>query len=260
MATQQPPVDASPATGPTAASYDERYFRETYGVDGLTRFGMHWWSVRWYADMTDWCMRRIRGQRLLEIGCGHGFTLARLENRYETWGVDISAYAIEQAKRFAPRSTCMVADIEQGLPERLQPGSFDLVMAKYVFEHLHDPLGAIRKAATLLRPGGVLFFSVPHTGSIGARRKGADWYARKDPTHCSLLSREKWLRLTVTSGLTVDLESADGWWDVPYVRWLPAWLQLPLVIAPTAVACLSGRPVLPRRWGENVLVFATKRG
>lgn len=240
-------------------TYDERYFKETYGVDGLTRFGMHWWSVRWYAQMTDWCMRRIGGRRLLEIGCGHGFTLARLEDRYETWGVDISDYAIEQASRFAPRSTVMVADIEQGLPARLAPGGFDLVIARYVFEHLRDPLGAIRKAATLLRPGGVLFFSVPHTGSIGARRKGNDWYARRDPTHCSLLPREEWLRLTAAAGLTVDHESADGWWDVPYVSWLPGWLQLPLVIAPTAAACLAGRPILPAGWGENVLVFARKR-
>jgi len=239
-------------------TFDELYFRDTYGVDGLTRFGMHWWSVRWYADMTDWCLRRVRGRRLLEIGCGHGFLLARLEQRYETWGVDISTYAIEQASRFAPRSNCMVADFGQGLPPGLAPGGFDVVVAKYVFEHLHDPQDALRKAASLLRPGGLLFYSVPHTGSLGARRKGASWYARKDPTHCSLLSREEWLRLTEGAGLAVERESADGWWDVPYVSWLPAWLQLPLVITPTAVSCLSGRAILPPRWGENVLIFARK--
>lgn len=242
----------------TPPAFDENYFRDTYGVDGLTRFGMHWWSVRWYADLTDRCLRRVRGRRLLEIGCGHGFLLARLEQRYETWGVDISDYAILQASRFAPRSNCIVADIGQVLPPDLAPGSFDVVVARYVFEHLRDPQDALRKAASLLRPGGLLFFSVPHTDSLGARRKGASWYARKDPTHCSLLSREEWLRLTEAAGLTVERESADGWWDVPYVSWLPAWLQLPLVIMPTAVACLSGRAILPPRWGENVLIFARK--
>jgi len=30
------------------------------------------------------------------------------------------------------------------------------------------------------------------------------------------------------------------------------------VIGPTALACLSGRAVLPPRWGENVLLFASK--
>lgn len=256
---QQGPT-STPSPAPQPPRYDERYFRETYGLDGLRKFDMHWWSVRWYADMADWCLRRSGGRRLLEIGCGHGFALARLEHRYETWGVDISAYAIEQAQRFAPRSTCMVADIEQGFPGRIEPGSFDLVMAKYVLEHLRAPAAAIRQAAALLRPGGLLFFAVPHTGSIGARRKGADWYARKDPTHCSLLSREEWLRLTSAAGLAIERESADGWWDVPYVTWLPAWLQLPLVIGPTALSCLSGRPILPAAWGENILVIARKPG
>jgi SAM-dependent methyltransferase len=132
-------------------AYDEQYFRETYGVDGLRRFGIHWWSVRWYADMTDWCLRRTGGRRMLEIGCGHGFALARLESRYETWGVDISAYAIGQATRFAPRSHCLVADVEQGLPAALAAGSFDVVVAKYVLEHLRDPGAALRRIAGFRR-------------------------------------------------------------------------------------------------------------
>jgi SAM-dependent methyltransferase len=195
---------------------------------------------------------------MLEIGCGHGFVLARLEKQYETFGVDISSYAVSRAAEFAPRSNCAVANIEHGFPAHLAPGSFDLVMAKYVFEHLRDPGAAMRRAAAMLRPGGMLFISVPYTGSLGARMKGADWYANKDPTHCSLLGRAEWLRLAANAGLVIERESADGWWDVPYVKWLPSWLQLPCVIAPTALACLSGRPILPPRWGENVLIFARK--
>jgi SAM-dependent methyltransferase len=247
---------AAPPPGP--GSYDESYFRDVYGLDGLATFSMHWWSVRWYAQVAAGCMRRIGGRRLLEVGCGHGFTLARLEREFETWGIDISAYAVKQAARFAPRSRCAVADLEQGLPADLAPGSFDLVMAKYVFEHLRDPGRAIARLATLLRPGGLLFFAVPHTGSMGARRKGADWYAHKDPTHVSLLPPEQWLAHVATAGLVLERESSDGWWDVPYVHGIPALLQLPFVIPPTALSCLLGRAILPPRWGENILVFARK--
>ncbi len=238
--------------------YTEAYFSETYGTQGLRRFSSHWWSVRWYAGMAHRSLQRIGGHRVLEIGCGHGFTLARLEARYETWGVDISDYAVRQAAQFAPRSRCLVADVDQGFPPELTPGSFDLVMAKYVFEHLRDPALALQRAAALLRPGGTLFISMPYTESLGAHLKGADWYARKDPTHCSLLSRDTWLELLGAAGLTLARESADGWWDVPYVRGVPAWLQLPVFIPPTALACLSGRAVLPPKWGENVLLFARK--
>jgi len=240
------------------AGYDESYFSSVYGTTGLKRFSQAWWSVRWYAQIARRCLQYAGGHRLLEIGCGLGFVLGRLEREFETWGVDLSPYAIRETARFAPASRTMVANIEDGLPPELEPGSFDLVMARYVFEHLHDPQAGMRRVASLLRPGGMLFYAVPHTGSIGARRKGEDWYAstRNDPTHCSLLSPAKWLEITAAAGLEIERESADGWWDVPYFAGIPGWLQLPVFIGPTAVAILSGRAVLPARWGENILVFA----
>jgi len=238
--------------------YDEQYFKETYGFDGLRRFDIHWWSIRWYAGMVERCLRAMGGRRILEIGCGHGFMLARLERQFETYGVDISSYAIEQAARFAPNSTCQVADVEAGLPPQFETGSYDLVVAKYVFEHLKDPLRAVRTAASMLKPGGELFFSVPNTGSLGARWKGEAWYALQDPTHCSLLAPQEWLTIAREAGLQVYRESADGYWDFPYLRGLPVWVQFPLFIGPTALSCLSGRAILPPRWGENILVFARK--
>lgn len=239
-------------------AYDERYFKETYGCDGLKRFGMHWWSVRWYASIVQRYMRRIDGKRMLEIGCGHGFMLARLENEFQTYGVDVSRYAIDQAATFAPRSICTVADIEQDLSDHLEVGSFDMVIAKYVFEHLADPPAAMRRVATLLRPGGVLFFSVPNTESLGARRKGDDWYAHLDPTHCSLLAPGRWLEIVAETGLELKKESADGFWDLPYFRSLPVWLQFPVFIGPTALSCMTGMAFLPARFGENLLIFAHK--
>lgn len=242
------------------SGYDERYFTSTYGAAGLPRFGAHWWAVRWYAEMAARCLRANGGRRVLELGCGQGFMLARLEDRYETWGLDVAPYAVEQAARFAPRSRCAVADVEAGLPPEVAAGGFDLVVAKYVLEHLADPAAALVRIAGLLRPGGTLLYAVPYTGSLGARLKVERWYAhpRIDPTHRSLLAREEWLALTRAAGFEIERESADGWWDVPYVDWLPAKLQLALVIAPTALACLSGRAILPPRWGENVLVIARK--
>lgn len=201
-------------------------------------------------------------QRVLEIGCGQGFTLARLEARYATFGLDISSYAVEQAARFAPRSRCTVGNADlpfsPALTPDLTPGSFDLVLAKYVFEHLRDPATALRRTAALLKPGGTLFIAIPYTESFGARVKGPVWFAHQDPTHCSLLPRDTWLQLLADAGLVLDHESADGWWDVPYFSGWPTGLQRLVMLGPTGLACLTGRACLPPRWGENLLLFARR--
>jgi SAM-dependent methyltransferase len=186
--------------------------------------------------------------------------LARLEGKYETFGADISEYAIRQAKRFAPKSTCFVADIESGLPFELEPSTFDLVVAKYVFEHLQQPLPAMQRLAKLLRPSGILFFSVPNMESRGARLKGKAWYACKDPTHRSLLLPSQWLQMVEEAGLSLLKEFSDGYWDVPYVPWLPLWVQFPVFIGPSALMCITGRDILPARFGENILVIAQRPG
>ncbi len=228
----------------------------------MKRFSQHWWATRFYAGLADQQLRRIGGRRLLEVGCGVGYLLAMLEDRYETCGLDISPHAIEQCRRFAPRSRCAVADFEQGLPPELALGTFDVVVAKYVLEHLRSPQAALAGMRTLLRPGGVLIFAVPNTASLGARWKGSAWYAdpTKDPTHCSLLAPERWRELTRAAGLTIRRETADGFWDVPYVSWLPRLVQSAVFLPPTILACLLARPVLPARWGENIIIFAERPG
>jgi len=245
-------------SGAPPERFGAEYFRQHYGVTECRRFSQTWWSVRLYAGIARRLLRRVRGRRMLEVGCGYGFVLARLEEEYETYGVDVSAHAVEQCRHRAPLSRCSVADIEQGLPEHIARGTFDLVLARYVLEHLREPQRVMRELATLLRPGGLFFYSVPNTESLGARWKGADWYALKDPTHCSLLAPETWLELTRAAGLTLQREFSDGYWDVPYIRWLPRWAQFPFFIAPSALQCILARPVLPARCGENVIVIAQR--
>ena len=243
---------------PASERFGAEYFRTHYGVTDCRPLSQAWWSARLYAGLARRLLKRSKGRRMLEVGCGFGFILAALEKRYETFGLDVSAHAIEQCRRIAPRSQGSVADLERGLPEQLARGTFDLVLARYVLEHLHDPQTVMRDLAGLLRPGGFLLFAVPNTESLGARWKGRDWYAHQDPTHCSLLPPQTWLDFTRAAGLTVRREFSDGYWDVPYVRWLPRWVQLPMFVGPSALECLLARPILPARCGENVMIIAEK--
>jgi SAM-dependent methyltransferase len=69
--------------------------------------------------------------RVLEAGCGSGMSLAYLNDKATTFGVDSSSEALERARgncRFA-----VACDIRRHLPFR--DGSFDLVFNQGVMEH-----------------------------------------------------------------------------------------------------------------------------
>lgn len=242
----------------SANGYDAEYFEKIYGKDKLKPFTTHWWPVHFYSVIAERLLKKIGGRRVLEIGCGHGYILANLSKRFEAHGADISEYAVRQCACYAPKAKVHLLDVEKGLTDELAKGDFDLVIAKYVFEHLSDPLGTFRQANSALRKGGLIFYSVPNLDGPGARLRGAEWYANTDPTHVSLLRPAKWIELTEMAGFRVVETFSDGFWDLPYYKKIPRILQLPL-LAPTAVACITGWRYIPASWGENIMVIAEKK-
>ena len=73
-----------------------------------------------------------------------------------------------------------------------------------------------------------------------------------------MLDPDRWLELTAEAGLALEREFSDGFWDLPYVSWLPRSLQALVFLPPSALSCLLARPLLPPRFGENILVIARK--
>ncbi|MGV3552397.1 class I SAM-dependent methyltransferase [Rhizobium sp.] len=66
------------------------------------------------------------------------------------------------------------AFVVQNLEEQtFASGAFDLVITLDVFEHLFDPLKAIREIARTLRPGGATLMTVPVVNRFGPSRRRA---------------------------------------------------------------------------------------
>jgi SAM-dependent methyltransferase len=247
---------ADPA--PRGSAFGEDYYRQEFGLDRLRRFNTHWWAVRYYAILGRRLLRASGGRRVLDVGCAHGYTLAWLEDEFETYGIDVSEYAIGRAREITARSRVAVHDITTGFPPDLAGVRFDLILMKYVLEHLPDPGAVIRDVAAHLAPGGRFLLSVPNTGSPGLRLKGEQWFGYRDSTHCSLLDVPEWKRLVRDAGLEIEHAWSDGLWDVPYLRGIPRLLQLPLFALPTMLEVLVGGRFLPVGWGENLLL-STRR-
>src|SRR5688572_21763893 len=145
----------------------------------------------------------VAGRAVLEVGCGAGrFTEVLLEAGARVVACDLSRAVEANLANFRGRPGHFVcqADLER-LP--VAAGSFEVVLALGVLQHVPRPDAAIRELAAALRPGGLLALDhyAPPPGSGRAWRIAAALAPRA-------LLRQAMLRLpprpaqAVSAGLT----------------------------------------------------------
>jgi SAM-dependent methyltransferase len=118
--------------------------------------------ARIHSFLEQWLPTSRRGLRALDIGAGTGVFLWRFleEAEKDAW----TATAVEPDAIAAAhlRSLDRFPVIEGLFSQRLGLLDFDLVTLNKVVEHLADPVGLVKEAASALRtPAGVLYVEVP---------------------------------------------------------------------------------------------------
>lgn len=131
------------------AQYAEGVWDYLRGVGELSRFSV----------VAGYCHYFKQGGRILELGCGEGLHLERLDltkiSRYV--GVDISAEAIARAvHRHSGRSDFVTADAAVYWPDE----SFDVVVFNECLEYFKKPLWLLQRYEEFLRPEGVYIVSM----------------------------------------------------------------------------------------------------
>jgi 2-polyprenyl-3-methyl-5-hydroxy-6-metoxy-1,4-benzoquinol methylase len=236
-------------------SFDDKYFSShTYENITFARYSMYWWSNRFYAMLA----RRYgrRGSRFLEVGSGMGHLTGQLEDAFETFGCDINHWAVKKSKEVVNKSLLQTASAQE-LPFR--DDSFNVVIIKHIVEHLPDPQKAIEDIARVTEAGGTLILATPNLDSLLKPWKGDKWIGYQDPTHISLKPPAEWISYIEGAGFTIKRTFADGFWDVPYIRFVPAMIQKLFFGSLGGFQAITGFVFLPMRWGESIIVIARKQ-
>lgn len=136
-------------------------------------------TLKRYDELLD-RMERFRSTgKILDIGCGAGHFLERAMKRgWETSGTEFGERPI--AACLAKGINIRPGDLD---PSHYAPRSFDVVCMFEVFEHLTDPSGQLEKIKHILRPGGLLYITVPNFNSISRRTDIANWSIIHYPEH-----------------------------------------------------------------------------
>jgi 2-polyprenyl-3-methyl-5-hydroxy-6-metoxy-1,4-benzoquinol methylase len=117
--------------------------------------------------------------RMLEIGCASGSFLSRQANLgWQVAGIEFSPSAAARARQAGYEVHCGPVETAPNPQEQ-----FDLVVGWMVLEHLHDPVGALRRLHAWTRPGATLVVSVPHLSPLLLKAFGNACYGLQVPTH-----------------------------------------------------------------------------
>ena len=235
--------------------FDENYFSShTYKDITFARYSMYWWSNRFFATLAKRYGRR--GARLLEVGSGMGHLTGQLSAWFEAYGMDLNHWAVNKSKEAVEKASLQTASAQE-LP--FKNSAFNVVIIKHIVEHLPEPKKAIDEIGRVTEPGGILILATPNLGSLLKPWKGEKWIGYQDPTHISLKQPEEWLKLIEEAGFEFIRVFSDGFWDAPYIRFVPKQIQKIFFGSLGGFQAITGWVFLPMRWGESVLVIARRK-
>ncbi|MGC8812316.1 MAG: class I SAM-dependent methyltransferase [Candidatus Aenigmatarchaeota archaeon] len=123
--------------------------------------------------------------RLLDLGCAYGFFVDEAEkSRFNSFGSDVSIFALKNARKKFPSIKLVCSDIEKGLV--FKPSSFDIVTAFDVLEHCKNLSFVLEEIRRVLKKDGILLLTIP-TKDFNQ--------TKEDPTHVWHLWLEEWIKI-----------------------------------------------------------------
>lgn len=163
----------------------------------------------------------LEGRKILDIGCGGGILAEALAARgADVSGIDLAEMSLKVAKLHLHESKLDI-DYHMVSAEEFaatHANQFDMITCLEMLEHVPDPASIVSAAASMLKPGGDLFFSTINRNPkafalavIGAEYilnilpKGTHDYSKFiKPSELSKAARDNQLEVIDITGMTYN--------------------------------------------------------
>ncbi len=156
----------------------------------------HWWFVgrrRILVEVASALVAPSMDRLLIDVGCGTGANTAAFAHNYRSVGIDISAEAIEAAKRRFPGVEFICGAAPEALGELA--GRADLFVVSDVIEHIADEIGFVSDLVSAMHPGAFLLITVPAEPELWTQHDESFGHFRR---YLPDTLREVWSGLPVT--------------------------------------------------------------
>jgi SAM-dependent methyltransferase len=113
--------------------------------------------------------------KILEAGCGIGHIVKFFQDRgYDIVGVEMGEDTVKNAHEIIPECNIVCANVED-LPYK--DNTFDTILSLGVVEHIIDgPEKALKEMYRVLKPGGVMVFTIPVCNTIRSIKRFSGLY------------------------------------------------------------------------------------
>ena len=190
-----------------------------YKLSKKTRKRLHLFPRK---DIVDLVERYAARGPVIDLGCGDGAQVAKLDARFTPCGVEISEHLAAQAReRLADRSGSVVtAPALDGL-EQFPEDHFSGALLRSYLEHEMNPAPVLEALYRALAPGGVAVIKVPNYGSLNRRVMGSKWCGFRFPDHLNYFTPASLRRMVEGAGFEVRrfgfldrLPTGDNMWMI----------------------------------------------
>jgi len=200
--------------GPTQSGFLKRFLKRQRSLYGLGRKNFLGRVAAWkygLPDVYEWARKAQLSfsSRILDVGCGKGFFLSKLQEEGFTNLSGIDPYldgdiTCGQTVKIYKRDIAEVDD------------EFDFVMLNHSFEHMAEPLAVLKDVYRVLKRDRFALVRIPVIPCYAWRTYGVNWVQLDAPRHLFLHSVQSMKILSERAGFEIteivyDSEALQFW-------------------------------------------------